>query len=767
MWKKDKILVCLVLAEIVYLAINLILLVGSSRTELTFLTGEMDFVYDEADAVSLLEDGSFEISDGEDGDAWLIPYISLAAGHYRVKIHYQLERNSEHENCMILRSDSNLLHEEMGLHHGENIMERDISFVKEADDLSVVVFYDGQGSLSVKSITFTGVPVIYFMLRCLFFCLLLDVVYFLFFTKLPGICGSATFRLAILYLAGIVLFASFPATLDYLTKGHDMPFHINRITGIAEALRQGQFPVRIYTSAYNGYGYPCSVFYGDIFLYLPALLRLAGFPLSLVYRLYLVFVNTATCLIAFFCFTKIFRNWRIGVFGAFLYTCSAYRITNMYFRTALGEFSAMTFFPLLVYAAVLLVGDGYDKRERSRAWIWLSLGVSGVCQTHMISLQMCFLFWLFFMVLYVQKVFRKEPLRQMIMAGVSTVILNLWFLVPFLQYYMGGNYQINSGMPKRLAPSGLYLPQLLGIFFTGSGRDIPGSMKGEMPLTPGFALLMGLFCFLACCIRYGKREEDSRKIGKGAAILGIVALWLASVYCPWDWLLMFPDKIVRLLYSMQFPWRYLAVATVFLAVVSASAVHLTKALKGWQAAKGLLFLLFLCGGLPVGLFYVQYLDGVSGQSGVAYTDLELKMDDLYLPAGFDQNLPDNPQILCEDGIQAEFVADSGEKGVMRLACTNKYENSGTVIAPLIYYPNYAAEDADGNSLRVTCGGNGCVAVHIPPRFADTVSIAFKIPFLWRVCELISLAGWFVFLGVILNGNAFRCRRENVKGICIF
>ncbi len=260
-------------------------------------------------------------------------------------------------------------------------------------------------------------------------------------------------------------------------------------------------------------------------------LCLAGFPPGLVYRIYLILVNAVTCLLSYFCFGKIFRSRRIGMLGAFLYTCSAYRITNMYSRSALGEFSAMAFFPLLVYAAVLLVGDGREEKERSRAWIWLSLGVTGVCQTHMISLQMCFVCWIFFMILQCKQVFRREAWKQMLLAGVSTVILNLWFIVPFLQYYTGGDYQINSGMVERLGPSGLYLP-----------------------------------------------------------------------------------------------------------------------------------------------------------------------------AGFDQNILDHPQIFCEDGIEAEYAADSGKQGVMRLACVNSSGESGMVIAPLIYYPNYGAKDGTGYYM---CGKRMC------------------------------------------------------------
>ena len=95
--KQDNALLCLIVAEIIYLMINVISLARSGATSLIFLTGDMDFIYGDREAVTALEDGSFEISDGESGDAWVIWQISLPAGQYRLTMYYQLERNREWE----------------------------------------------------------------------------------------------------------------------------------------------------------------------------------------------------------------------------------------------------------------------------------------------------------------------------------------------------------------------------------------------------------------------------------------------------------------------------------------------------------------------------------------------------------------------------------------------------------------------------------------------------------------------------------------------
>ena len=44
----------------------------------------------------------------------------------------------------------------------------------------------------------------------------------------------------------------------------------------------------------EGYGYPISVYYGDILLYIPALLRLMGFSVTQCFKFYILMINIGT-----------------------------------------------------------------------------------------------------------------------------------------------------------------------------------------------------------------------------------------------------------------------------------------------------------------------------------------------------------------------------------------------------------------------------------------------------------------------------------------
>ena len=92
---------------------------------------------------------------------------------------------------------------------------------------------------------------------------------------------------------------------SYLYFGHDIDYHLQRISAMAAELSYGQFPVRMTTDTLNGYGYANSLCYCELFLTLPALLYNAWLPLRTCYQIYIFIVTLATAIIAYYSFGKI------------------------------------------------------------------------------------------------------------------------------------------------------------------------------------------------------------------------------------------------------------------------------------------------------------------------------------------------------------------------------------------------------------------------------------------------------------------------------
>lgn len=134
-------------------------------------------------------------------------------------------------------------------------------------------------------------------------------------------------------------FTGLPLYRDGLPYGNDLTFHLYRIEGLCQGLLSGQFPVRIQPGWLDGYGYAASVFYGDIFLYIPAFLHIIGFSLQDAYKCYAEIVNIASIFISFYAFWKISRNRTAAWAASVLYVGSVGRLYLLY-SAVIGGYSA-------------------------------------------------------------------------------------------------------------------------------------------------------------------------------------------------------------------------------------------------------------------------------------------------------------------------------------------------------------------------------------------------------------------------------------------
>ena len=142
--------------------------------------------------------------------------------------------------------------------------------------------------------------------------------------------------------------------------------------------------------------------YGSLFLYFPAILHLLGMPITIAYNIYIIFMNGLACFISFYSFKKMFNTAGWGICGTCVYMLAAYRITNLYVRAAIGEYTAMTFLPLVIYGIYRIYFT--DKNKKLIDHLPLILGVSGIIQSHILTCEMLAPFVFFFGIVHKRKV---------------------------------------------------------------------------------------------------------------------------------------------------------------------------------------------------------------------------------------------------------------------------------------------------------------------------------------------------------------------------
>lgn len=576
----------------------------------------------------------------------------------------------------------------------------------------------------------------------------------------------------------LVVFASLPLAVDFLFLGsHDLYFHLMRIEGIRAGLESGMFPVRVQPWWLNGHGYAVSVFYGDFFLYFPALLRYLGVSVQAAYKCYVVMINVLTVGIAYYSFRKMSRP-NIGLVCTVLYSLSIYRLSCIYTRAAVGEYTAMTFLPLVLYGLWKLYTLPEDSEEYKNSWLTLTFGCTGVFLSHMITTEITALFVLLTALILWKRTFRKKTLVVILKTVTATVFLNLWFLFPFLDYMANGTYVINgnsSYSPYRIEETGAMVSQLLlgGYTVFGHSRDVAEGGGNEMPLTAGIALMAVLAGWILFCAGKEGREKEERKTDWLAVFLCALSLFMATCLFPYsalaDWVPLCRFPIV----SIQFSWRFLSAATLFLVWLFCLILK-----KNWipensrRVFAGLLAVLSLYQGavymgdcLKDADPYRVYQAG-NMSTMEACSDSEEKQESImageYLP--IDRNQEFDLPVYVEAYVDALSFDESGvnveswtrDRAAVQATLQNKSKNVQQVEVPLLFYKGYQAVTDSGEKLEIRPGTSYRISVSIPAGFSGRIRVAFKEPGCWRTCEAVSLLTLVV---LVLRAVGLRVRHK--------
>ncbi len=540
----------------------------------------------------------------------------------------------------------------------------------------------------------------------------------------------------LIVLTFAALWSSVPLFFPWLLRGHDIFFHYGRLFNLSEDLFHTAFPIRIHPHLFHGFGYMSPVYYPELFLYPFALLGVLGMSPMGCYRLLLIAVNFATAYTSSLAFSRLFRSRSMGLIASFLYTLSMYRLINLYTRAALGEVLAAVFLPLLLLGMYqLFLGD-------SRKWLTAVIAFTGLLQSHLISTELALGFSVLFALCCIYKLREPKRLIRLGIAAGSTILLNLWFILPLLDHLRYPTFATEDS--RNLAAYSLYAPQIFDTGINNPAGDAlgRGSISGEMPLSVGLILLIGILLFLCVCTRKKKDYLSFHiSLGKWCLAAGALSLYASSIYFPWEGLqrIGFINKLVG---NFQFAYRFLPFATLFLSVTAAVGIYGFFKIR---EQRSLLFL--LCAFLAV-YNSGNYFSSFTNEASV-YATWEGQMDQshdsdaLYLVSNNGEYvsvrgmLQQDPNFTASQGVTLSNCSRSGTKAAFTYRKTE--EASGSYVdVPLNYYPCFHAYTSSGELLNTSHGELFRLRVALPEAEEDTVTIRFELPFFYRIGDIVSL-----------------------------
>lgn len=639
---------------------------------------------------------------------------------------------------------------------------------RAAEEYQVYLDYNGSGSFLVRGIEIRQTNGFFLMRVFLGLCLLAAV---------DGIAAArkrkwlrpltAEDKTVWVGVAVTTVVASIPLFSYYLLTGHDLPFHLLRIEGIKDGLLGGQFPVRIQPGWFDGQGYAASVFYGDLFLYFPAAMRAFGFPLQTAYKTFVVLVNLVTCAGACYCFDRICGNKYAALAGSIVYTLTPYRLGNIYIRAAVGEYTAMVFLPFIAAGLFAALRKESSPRSVKESVFLLTVGFSGIIQSHMITCEMTAFFTILVCAVFVRRIFAEGRWKVLLCGALLTLGINLWFILPFLEYSFSGRFQVVQvgGMPQ-IQTYCAFVSQLFDVFPNGSGSaySVYERLQGNraMPLTVGFILMWSVGAFVLYCVQQKKQEEE-RTLGILCALLAGLALWMATIVFPWDSLAEAGKIPALLIRNLQYGWRMLSMASILLSIMT---VCLVSMLDRRNHSYGRLLIGTYC---AAGLLLGGWMTSVMMRDGTEeiYRDRsEVKEEYVtlleYVPNGTNRERFVETMPVPGEGITIQEYGN--DRGNVRIRVENLRDSEGSVLLPVLNYDGYAAKNMQGEGLEIQNGDNNRIQLVIPAGYVGEITVRFEEPFLWRVGEGISLIclAWAMMAGPGRFRQRIRYRRDGEK-----
>ncbi len=394
----------------------------------------------------------------------------------------------------------------------------------------------------------------------------------------------------LLLVLWVTINALFHATLFHV---HDF-VHGARIAQMSLALQDGHFPV-IWTKNFGlGYGMPLFEFYAPLPYYVASLVYLVGFSLVTAVKTLFIIPSLISLIGAYWLGRDLFKNKLSGLILATTFTLASYRALNLFVRGAVSESWGMMTYPWILWASWLMI------QKRRKAWLWLLLALVSLFLSHNLSVLMFLPFALVWTILswffYQQQ---QSPLNLNRWSGVKSLFLRekntiLQFSLSYLLaiglssfYLIPAFVEKNFTQMQKIILGGyfnyrlhfLYLRQFL-LDNWGYGGSTWGPNDG-ISFFFGWGQWLGLISLMIflglLIILYSRHriQHLSRPLLDKKQLIWLrqtlVALGLAIVA-----ILMTTEKSlfiwqkIKILRFMQFPWRYLSVATIFYTLALAS-----------------------------------------------------------------------------------------------------------------------------------------------------------------------------------------------------
>lgn len=537
-----------------------------------------------------------------------------------------------------------------------------------------------------------------------------------------------------------------------LSDYNEYRIHIGRVASIKQVITDDNIQPLISYKHMNGFGYALNVFYGPITTYIPIIISFAVVSASFAIKIFTLLTVLISGLAMYKFVKHSTKNNIISIISALIYMCAPYKLTDIYSRNAVGEYTAFIFIPILFDGLYrLLNGENKDKKL-------LIIGIVGLILSHTITTIYTAIFAIVYIAINYKKFFEKEKIKKAAISILISLLLCLFYVAPLLEYKLFTNYTIFDQDRMNTYGTDVYEQSL----------DFKGFFENE--LSKNDELITSLGCIsialtLITIICYKRVKKEYKQDYNVYLIFSLISLFMSSKLFPWF-------IMPKFLTVIQFGWRMLGFYIFFNAIICGINVYTLMGMIKKEKIKNILLIIVISATILLAIlrtdnYFGTYNSNVDKNfentiyNSERISPYQINRD--YMPLKAINNISylkerDNRTYIL-DG-EANIIEENKEK-LNDIIKIDNVENA-TIELPFLYYPGYEVT-LNGKQINTFESDNGFIALNV--KESGTIEIKYKGTILEKIAYKVSettliLLCIYLFIKKIRNKSIEQMVKKN-------
>ena len=552
----------------------------------------------------------------------------------------------------------------------------------------------------------------------------------------------------------LTIVISVPIFTMNLYLNNEATLHMSRFLAVDGIIKDGVFPPIINYKFMEGFGYALNLFYGPLTTYIPIIFLNIFGTAGMAFKIFSVLTVLISGITMYKFMLSVTHRKSMSIISALIYISVPYKLSNIYSRNAIGEFTAFIFIPIVFEGLYNLIHG--DKKKH----YLLIIGVVGMVLSHTITTIYVALFAIIYVLLNIKKLKDIEIWKKAIVDIIISFLICAFYAIPLLEHCFGGEYAIFSG--EKMGSTGMDVySSALGL------KELFANEAGNQEIRFSIGIVTCILTLLTFfCAKKVKKEHD--KIYSDFLILAIISLFMCTKLFPW---VIMPSFLT----VIQFAWRNLGFFAFFISLVCGiNAVVFAENIikeKVWKETFlfGIILSIFVFAFL--GVFRDFRFDDISKES-----DLDRKVRERetigafqvnreYMPLKALNNIKyvmerENKTYVLEGS--ADIVSE--QKVKLEDSITLNNVTDGTVLElPYLYYLGYDAnisyDGGEEEDIEITESENGILSVKLKNSGTANLTIKYTGTVLEKISYIISGLGIILCIIYIFREGKINGRKK--------